>query len=230
MTRILVIEDEAAVRDNIQEILELEGFELFTAEDGLLGIQMAELEQPDLIICDVTMPELDGYKVLEQLRQSSTTAVIPFIFLTARADHLDFRQGMELGADDYLTKPFTPGELRRAVSTRLEKRAAVMEQYRLERERGQQLKHQAQENLNLAETQQELLSKIVTELRNPLSNINMAIQMLERASTQEERGRYVRILREECVREMALLNEVTRLQELLTPGNAKVLRQFNLLK
>lgn len=230
MTKILVIEDEVAVRSNIQDILELEGFALITAENGLLGIQMAQHEHPDLIICDVMMPELNGYQVLEQLRQSLSTATIPFIFLTARADRLDLRQGMELGADDYLTKPFTPAELRKAIATRLAKQAAATEQYRQERERSKHLQRQAQERQNLAETHQEILNKIAQDLRNPLSNINMAIQMLEKAATLEERDRYLKILREECAREMALLSEVTKLQELLAPGNVRVLRQFYLLK
>lgn len=230
MTRILVIEDEISVRDNIQDILELEGFDLITAENGLLGVQMAQAERPDLIICDVMMPELDGYGVLEQLRQFPHTAIIPFIFLTAKANRTDFRQGMELGADDYLTKPFTPAELRKAITIRLEKQAAGMEQHRQERERSQEFQRQVQEIQNLAETHQEILNKVVQDLRNPLSNINMAIRMLEKAITHEERNRYLQILREECIREMALLNEITKLQELLEPGNARVLRQFQLLK
>lgn len=129
MTKILVIEDEVQVLDNIQEILEIEDFDTITAENGRVGVQLALAEVPDLIICDVMMPELDGYGVLSALRQYSATANIPLIFLTAKANRSDVRQGMELGADDYLTKPFTPAELLKALATRLEKKAAVRELY-----------------------------------------------------------------------------------------------------
>ncbi|MBW4647202.1 MAG: EAL domain-containing protein [Kastovskya adunca ATA6-11-RM4] len=129
MTKILVIEDEAEVRDNIQEILELEDFETIVAPNGRIGVTLAKAQVPDLIICDVMMPELDGYGVLKELRQDAITATIPLIFLTAKAENSDLRQGMTLGADDYLTKPFTLAELRRAIATRLEKKAAVVLHY-----------------------------------------------------------------------------------------------------
>ena len=102
---ILLIEDNAAMRDNIQEILELSDYKVFTAVNGKLGVELAKREKPDLIICDITMPELDGYGVLHILGKSDETAGIPFVFLTAKAEKSDFRKGMTLGADDYLTKP-----------------------------------------------------------------------------------------------------------------------------
>jgi anti-anti-sigma factor len=135
MTTILAIEDEAEIRENIQEILELEGFDVLTAENGRIGVQLAQQHHPDLIICDVMMPELDGYDVLVTLRQDPNTLKIPFIFLSAKATKADFRKGMSLGADDYLTKPFTPGELREAISTRLEKQTMMMTRYAQELER-----------------------------------------------------------------------------------------------
>ncbi len=122
MTRILVIEDEQSIRDTLQDILELEGFEALGAENGLVGIQLAKQYIPDLIICDVMMPEVDGYGVLKTLHQDVDTASIPFIFLTAKADRPSLRQGMNLGADDYLTKPFTPQELLEALTSRLKKK------------------------------------------------------------------------------------------------------------
>ncbi len=128
MKKILVIEDEEQIRDNIQEILELEEFETIAASNGLVGIQLANSQNPDLIVCDVMMPELDGYEVLTALRRNVATATIPLIFLTAKADKSDLRQGMELGADDYLTKPFTPAELLSAIFTRLEKQTAIVQQ------------------------------------------------------------------------------------------------------
>lgn len=128
MTKILVIEDEQLVRENILDLLEAEGFDGVGAENGHVGVTWAWDCKPDLIICDVMMPELDGYDVLKLLRKEPATATIPFIFLTAKADKDDFRQGMQLGADDYLTKPFTSAELLGAISVRLERKAAITRQ------------------------------------------------------------------------------------------------------
>lgn len=125
MNKILVIEDETTVRQNLLELLTYEDFNVISAENGHIGVHLANEEIPDLIICDVMMPELDGYGVLKILRQQPTTSTIPFIFLTAKCDKADVRQGMELGADDYLTKPFTRAELLRAISSRLEKQVAI---------------------------------------------------------------------------------------------------------
>jgi diguanylate cyclase (GGDEF)-like protein len=132
MKKILVIEDEEFVRENILELLDVEGFEIAGAENGQIGIDLAKEMIPDLILCDVMMPGLDGYGVLMALRQDAITASIPFIFLTAKAAKTDFRQGMELGADDYLTKPFTRAELLGAISTRLKKQSAIEERYHTE--------------------------------------------------------------------------------------------------
>ncbi|MFN8361162.1 MAG: response regulator [Candidatus Kapaibacterium sp.] len=125
MKKILVIEDEEPVRMNIVELLELEGYDVLQAENGRIGLRLAQTDTPDLIISDANMPELDGYGVLEALRQNPQTAAIPFIFLTARAERADMRQGMRLGADDYLTKPFSLNDLMHAVTTRLERHEAI---------------------------------------------------------------------------------------------------------
>ena len=129
MNTILIIEDEPQIRKNIQQILDLEGFSTITAENGLQGLDMVERHQPDMIICDVMMPNLDGYGLIEILRQQPLTANIPFIFLTAKAEHHDLRQGMELGADDYLIKPFKADELIKAISTRFKKRQVLAKRY-----------------------------------------------------------------------------------------------------
>ncbi|MEM7554464.1 MAG: EAL domain-containing response regulator [Cyanobacteria bacterium P01_A01_bin.84] len=121
MSRILLIEDEAPVRENLSELLESEGFEVVAAPDGKVGIDLAITHIPDLIICDLMMPNLDGYGVLNKLRNEASTVAIPLIFLTAKASRADFRQGMDLGADDYLTKPFTRAELLSAIISRLDK-------------------------------------------------------------------------------------------------------------
>ncbi|BAZ29484.1 response regulator receiver modulated diguanylate phosphodiesterase [Cylindrospermum sp. NIES-4074] len=123
MPRILVIEDEDSVRENLVDLLEAEDFEPIAAANGKIGIDLATSEIPDLILCDMMMPEVDGYGVLTALRQDPLTATIPFIFLTAKSAKADFRQGMDMGADDYLTKPFTRAELLSAIMNRLEKYA-----------------------------------------------------------------------------------------------------------
>ncbi|BAY65199.1 response regulator receiver modulated diguanylate phosphodiesterase [Calothrix brevissima NIES-22] len=125
MTKILVIEDEELVRENILDLLEAEDFDTIAAANGKIGLNLALSEIPDLILCDMMMPELDGYGVLTTLRQDPSTATIPFIFLTAKSAKADFRQGMDMGADDYLTKPFTRAELLSAIVNRLEKQAAL---------------------------------------------------------------------------------------------------------
>ncbi len=130
MTKILVIEDEEALRVNLQALLEAEDFQSVGAPNGRIGVELAREHLPDLILCDVMMPDLDGYGVLAELRQDPVTATIPFIFLTAKADKPALRQGMELGADDYLTKPFTIDEVLKAITTRLEKRASVDKKFR----------------------------------------------------------------------------------------------------
>ena len=125
MKKVLVIDDTSEIRMIISESLSLYGFDTLVAEDGISGIEIAQKESPDLIICDVNMPNLDGYGTLTAIRQNDSTATIPFIFLSGATEKLNMRRGMELGADDYLTKPFTHKELLAAVNTRLEKQAEV---------------------------------------------------------------------------------------------------------
>lgn len=121
---ILVIEDNFDVRDNIEEILELANYSVETAENGKIGVAKAQENIPDLIICDIMMPELDGYGVLYLLGKNPETAGIPFIFLSAKADKQDLRKGMNLGADDYLTKPFEEMDLLNAIEIRLKRNEA----------------------------------------------------------------------------------------------------------
>lgn len=119
MTKILVIEDEETVRENILELLDAEGFEAIAAENGRIGLELAKRYLPDLILCDVRMPELDGYGVLTALRSEVTTTEIPFLFLTAKAAKTDLSYGLELGATAYITKPFTLSELLDAIAQAL---------------------------------------------------------------------------------------------------------------
>jgi DNA-binding response OmpR family regulator len=120
MKKILVIEDEDTVRENILELLDAEGFEAISAENGRIGLNLAQQQLPDLILCDVRMPELDGFGVLTALRSDATTVTIPFMFLTAKAAKADLSHGLELGANAYLTKPFTIAELLEAIEAHLQ--------------------------------------------------------------------------------------------------------------
>jgi DNA-binding NarL/FixJ family response regulator len=121
MKRILIIEDEPAMRANLRDILELENFSPLLAANGREGIAAAKRELPDLILCDVLMPEQDGHEVLEVLRADPATTRIPFVFLTAKGERNDVRAGMNLGADDYLVKPVRVADLLDAIAARLER-------------------------------------------------------------------------------------------------------------
>ena len=121
MEKILIIEDDRAYIENITILLEEEGFNVVSATNGFDGIDLAKNENPNLIICDIMLPDIDGYSILKELRKREKTKFIPFIFLTAKAEMNDLRVGMNLGADDYVTKPFRTDDLLIAVKTRLEK-------------------------------------------------------------------------------------------------------------
>ncbi|MEO8174311.1 MAG: response regulator [Sediminibacterium sp.] len=134
MKTILVIEDNKDIRENTVEILDLAGYRTFSAENGKRGVEVALREVPDVIVCDIMMPELDGYGVLHLLKKNGDTQHIPFIFLTAKIERSDFRKGMEMGADDYITKPFDEIELLTAIETRLKKAEVFGKNYSLSQE------------------------------------------------------------------------------------------------
>ncbi|MGA7721748.1 MAG: response regulator [Ignavibacteriaceae bacterium] len=121
MSKLLVIEDEDDIRENIREIFEFTGYEVISAARGADGIKLAVKYNPDLILCDIAMPELDGFEVKKALSDKKQTSVIPFIFLTARADIKSIREGLELGADDYIVKPIHANELVTAVNKRMDR-------------------------------------------------------------------------------------------------------------
>ncbi len=155
MKKILVIEDNSLIFTIITDILEAENFVVIGAENGRIGLEKAQEQVPDLIICDVMMPEIDGYTVLKLLRENLVTEAIPFIFLTAKSTKADLREGMELGADDYLTKPFTRDELMKAINTRLEKQGTIQ--------------RRTQEQLD--ELRSSITLSLPHELRTPLNGI-----------------------------------------------------------
>ena len=131
MKKLLLIEDDVTVRENTAELLELSNYDVITASNGKLGIEKARQHYPDVIVCDIMMPETDGYGVLEALSKDPDTLNIPFIFLSAKTEHKDIRKGMDLGADDYLTKPFEEEELLSAIESRLAK-VAILNAHRKE--------------------------------------------------------------------------------------------------
>lgn len=230
MVKVLVIEDERPVRSNVIDLLQVEGYEAVGAENGQMGLELAKELQPDLIICDVLMPKMDGFEVLRQLADDAATATIPFIFLTAKSDRSDIRQGMEMGAYDYLTKPFTRAELLGAVVAQMKKRDVVLQQFSNARQEIEVLRQKINELQQLSTAKDQLLNNVVEELRNPMSNISLSIRMLKDSTPGTQRDRYLQILQEEFAREIALLNQVTELQQLLTPSNIRLLKQFNLMQ
>ena len=127
--KILLIEDDEIIRENTAELLELANYEVFSAENGKVGVIKAKENKPDLIICDIMMPELDGYGVLYLLGKDPETSSIPFIFLTAKTEKSDRRKGMSLGADDYLTKPFEEMDLMDAIEGRLKRSRAFQKSF-----------------------------------------------------------------------------------------------------
>lgn len=152
--KILIIEDHEDIRESTAEILELSGFEVITAPEGKTGVELANKMQPDLILCDIMMPELDGFGVLFMLSKSPQTQNIPFIFLTAKSERKDMRKAMEMGADDYLIKPFDDVELLAAIETRFKKRSQIS--------KSQSLEYSTSISGNVSNTEQildELLSK-----------------------------------------------------------------------
>lgn len=155
MAKILVIEDEKELLENLVFFLSLENYEVLSACDGKSGVITAFSELPDLIICDINMPEMDGFQVLNEIRANAATTTVPFIFLTARSDKADIRQGMDLGADDFVSKPYTDEEILNAVKTRLDKHKIIKDAY----------------SSQMDELRQNIASTLPHELKTPLSVI-----------------------------------------------------------
>ena len=158
MNKILVIEDENLIRESIVDVLEEEGYQCSQAENGLVGIKTAKKVLPDLILCDIKMPEINGHQVLLALREDPMTSTIPFVFISAMVNKKDFRTGMELGADDYITKPFTHEELINSVKMRLSKHEEV--------------------RIKLNELKKNIAQSLPHELRTPLISILGYAQLL----------------------------------------------------
>lgn len=205
MTKILIIEDETTIREEMGDWLILEGYEVLTAKDGVEGIELAYQHQPDLIICDIAMPRLNGHSVLLELQSHPETVAIPFIFATARAEIEDIRHGMTLGADDYIIKPFTRLQLLESIQARLKRKANV------EDEKNQQIEYLASALADEREQQQlksRLVSMFAHDFRNPLAVILSSSNLLRQYGQQlSEENKTAKLLRIE--------GSVQRLQNLL---------------
>ena len=216
MKTILVLEDEPNVRESLIDLLEVEGFKAISAENGRIGLTIAHDIHPDLVLCDVRMPDIDGYKVLQNLRAHSDTGATPFIFLSAYTAKLDMRRGMELGADDYLFKPFTADELLGAISARLNKQAALIQQFSTPA---------IIPILPSTGSEDGLLNYFYQELRNPLSNLNLVLHWL-RHCTPEEVDHLVQP--QEYSREISVLQQISPLCAHLTPESARLLESCHI--
>jgi two-component system, sensor histidine kinase and response regulator len=199
--QVLVIEDEADVRLNIVEILASGGFKSIGAANGRVGLALAQQNPLDLIICDIRMPDLDGYQVLEAIRRNPATASLPFIFLTAKTDPAEVRQGMNYGADDYLTKPFRRVELLETVAARLHKHEAMV-----------QLETQVAQLQDQTHQRSDLLNTITHDLRAPLGTIKVALQMME--TLPENRRQYMEIALSACEQGDELIQNLLDLYQL----------------
>lgn len=187
MQTILVIEDEALLRAEVEEWLKFEGYNAITAEDGIAGVEKALQHLPDLIVCDIMMPRLDGYGVLIEIRSNHKTADTPFVFLTARAAHEDIRAGMNLGADDYLTKPFTRIDLLQAVKSRLDAAAARRSKINEEIE---ELRAALAKEHEQRLIKGKLVGMFSHDFRNPLATILSSISLLrDYADRMDEKRR-----------------------------------------
>lgn len=228
MKKILLIEDDTNIRETIAEMLTVEEFDVLEAENGQEGTALAVQQSPDLIICDIMMPEVDGYQVLNQLRKQEETAIIPFIFLTAKVTNADVRYGMELGADAYLPKPFTRDSLLNTIFSRLQKQETLLQHYLEEAQTTQNLKKQLQAYQELSELQAEVIDHLKYQLRNFISKITMVAHLLNH-SPPDKQDQYLQILKADYAKELQLLNELDTVQQFIQPKDLASLRRYNLL-
>lgn len=226
--QILVIEDEDGIRETIVDLLASNQFDSLQADNGEEGIEMAIREQPDLIICDIVMPDISGYQVLEALRNKPKTRLIPLIFLTAKASHQAYREGMELGADDYLVKPFTKEELLQSVRSQLQKQSLLLSELHTCYQEINQLKkvnHQLQQNQSM---QEDMLKTLVEDLRSNLSKLNLAIYLLKSETNPTKRDQYLEILESELEWEVQLLSQASNLRHIINSGNINFQQRYKL--
>ncbi|MUG99892.1 response regulator [Scytonema sp. UIC 10036] len=229
MKKVLVIEDDEAIKNIILELLEAEGFGVMSAINGQMGIELAKTQAPDLIICDIMMPNFNGYSVLNALHLEPKTALIPFIFLTAKVERSEIRKGMNLGADDYVTKPFTRDELLEAVTVRLKKKDFLVDYYSTDIQSKEDGENTIDVNI-INSTKEEIIEQFLLKKTQIMARMNTALHMLENCKTVEQYEHYSKIIQDEYKQEIKLINEFTELRSLLTPKNIKLLCQYNLIR
>jgi len=232
MKKILLIEDNKAVRENTAEILELANYKVYSAENGKIGVDLATKHHPDLIICDIMMPVLDGYGVLHLLNKNTKTSSIPFIFLTAKADRTDFRKGMEMGADDYITKPFDDIELLNAVETRLKKAEALKTEFASSVDGIKDFLDQAKKNgkINLTSGEREIQEfkkkqMVYTQGHRPLSLFFVSKGKVKTFKMNEDGKELITAI----YKEGDFMGYTALLEETLYQDNAEVLEDAELM-
>ncbi|MDJ0727082.1 MAG: response regulator [Prochloraceae cyanobacterium] len=226
MAKILVIEDERPVRENLVELLEAEDYETYSTENGLLGTVWAYNHFPDLIICDVMMPEIDGYEVLSGLRANSVTASIPLIFLTAKADKTDIRRGMNLGADDYLTKPFSRKEVLEAISSRLSKQKILTEYYHQERQNVEKLQQELLQMKHSIAEKDRLLKNLQEDLSQAVPQLKIALSILKKSNLKQQRKNTLKMVQRLCMEELNLLQEIPHFKDLFPAEDAELIQKI----
>jgi diguanylate cyclase (GGDEF)-like protein len=217
MTKILVIEDDRGIRTIVQKMLQAEGYDVVSAVDGRQGVELAIEHEPDLIICDIMMPEYDGHEVLQQLRQNPSTAMISFIFLSAKSEKNDLRQGMELGADDYLTKPFSRAELLGAISARLAKNTNITQPYITEMKRAAQSLGQIAYRDPLTNLPNRIL--LYSQLQSALSHAKKHEQSVAVVCINLDRFKSINATLGHAAGDLLLQTISTRLQSIVDTGD-----------
>ncbi len=226
--KVLVIEDEKTTLNSIVEFLLSEGFEAMGAENGREGIELAQKHLPSLIICDILMPDLDGYDVLTYLQQDPNTAAIPFIFLTATTDSSSFRLGMEMGADDYLRKPVTSAELRAAIASRLRKQEVTISNYVTgESDAQEDLEDKMEQLQSFSDAQSSLFKFLLQGIKPSITQLNQELEELKETPMDSQQEEHLNNLQKEFTRLLAVVNQVSELHKILTPENTTVLSQFS---
>lgn len=236
MEKILVIEDESAVRDNIAEILELAQYEVITVADGVKGLELIRQQTPDLIICDVMMPQMDGFEVLETLQSDPDLAAIPLILLTAMADLQNLREGMDLGADDYLTKPFDLNELLISVSSRLRKRNFINQQIEKEKIHVKSLNNLVKTQIKTVyEIEKSLtikdkfIAKLIEKHQGLIVELEHTLANLRQHPQSSEYGNLLIPLETHLQQQKKLFDEAIAIQQLLNQSNVELLQSYGLL-
>lgn len=226
-TTILVIEDERLTRSSLISFLQSEGFTTLEATDGHMGIELAKNHLPDLIICDILMPELDGYDVLTTLQIDPKTANIPFIFLTVTATEEGWQQSIELGADDYLSKPITSDKLRAAIAAQLEKKNRPLQSTSL----APQLQDSQEtplepDKMSVDAAKAMLLDQLCARLQSNLLQSKETLDTLGQTLTLPEQKRSFQQLQTDFIRLLSMVNETNALQSSLTVDNLDTLLEL----